>query len=224
MFENFLNLVFPPRCIFCGSILDVKLKAYICSCCTKKIPFAGKNFFNANRRLFKNGYCDEVICVCEYSGIVKQSLIKYKFFEKSSYYRAFATLLSDRIKKTINHKEFDIVMSVPLYKYKECARGYNQSFLISKVLSKDLDIYEGSGLLKRIRNTGSQSRLAKNERYTNIKDAFRVNDPCKVKGKSIILCDDILTTGNTIEECCKVLKEAGALKITAAVIASGRKF
>jgi ComF family protein len=221
MFEQILNLVFPPKCIFCKKILNIGAKLYICEDCCTKIPYMK----NGNIKLIKaSNYYDDIICVCEYSGIIKEALIRYKFFNKPSYYRTFAQLLYNKINEMTEWEKVDIIISVPLYRKKERQRGYNQSHLISKHLGKLLGIKVDGSLIIRTKNTDSQSLLNRVERLQNVKDAFQVTDAKAVYGKSILILDDIFTTGTTLNECCKVLKNSGARKITAAVIATGRKF
>jgi competence protein ComFC len=225
LLNNIINAIFPPKCIFCEAILDLKADINICCICYKKIPFINSyNFNNITKRTPNSNYFDDIICLCEYSGIIKSALKKYKFNDKSAYHRTLAKMLSDKIKEMTNCINFDIIISVPLHKKKEMIRGYNQSLLISKAISNELGIKEKSRLISRIKNTRNQSMLDKNERSLNIAGAFKINIPDKVCGKMILIVDDIMTTGNTLNECCRVLKEAGANKVVAAVIASGRKF
>jgi ComF family protein len=171
-----------------------------------------------------NNYYDDIICICEYSGIIKEALIRYKFFNRPSFGRTFAQLMYDRINEMPGWGKVDIIISVPLHRKKEQKRGYNQSHLISKQLGGLLGIEVNRTLLIRTKNTDSQSLLNRGERLQNVKDAFQVTDINSVNGKSILILDDILTTGTTLNECCKVLKNAGAGKVTAAVVATGRKF
>jgi ComF family protein len=87
-----------------------------------------------------------------------------------------------------------------------------------------MGILEGSYLLSRVKYTESQSTLSKKERLLNMENAFKVSSSKKIEGKRILLVDDVLTTGSTLDECSKVLKLAGALEVTAVVVASGRKY
>jgi len=216
--RSIINFVFPPKCIFCGGVLDFQKTLEICGSCYNTITFTGSTSIRPDVR----SHYDRVISVCEYSGIVKAALIKYKFFNKAGYYRAFAGLLCDKVKKMTNAGEFDIIISVPLHKNRERVRQYNQSGLIAKTLSRELKI-PGSRLLVRTRDTNTQSLTSRKERGSNVKGAFKVHCPQMIHGKSILLVDDILTTGNTLDECSKVLKEAGARSICAAVIAVSKK-
>ncbi|HEX3027937.1 MAG TPA: ComF family protein [Clostridia bacterium] len=221
MIESLIKIIFPPKCIFCGTLLSPDSGLEICGSCYDRIPFISIT----HEKLLKTyGYLDDVICTCEYSGIIKESLIRYKFFDKSSYYRTFAQLLAQKVKKMTNYHEFDIITGVPLHKDREKKRGYNQSILISKILGRETGIREKPNLLKRIRSTNSQSLLSKDERCLNVKGAFSVSDAAQLHDKSILLVDDVMTTGSTLEECARVLKDSGARSVTAAVIASGRKF
>ena len=221
MLGKLINLIFPPKCIFCRKLLDVTAEMEICNDCFRQI-----HLFSENSRV-KNtsSFCDEIVCVSEYSGIIKEALKRYKFNGKPSYCRAFSKLLIKKVKIMTNCRKFDIIVSVPLHKSRETVRGYNQALLISKIVSKATGIREESGVLKRVRETSAQSLISsRHGRLNNIKDAFKVTQPHKLAGKSIILIDDILTTGHTVDECSRALKEAGALWVTAAVIASGRKY
>lgn len=215
-------MIFPPKCIFCSELLYPGTGINICSSCYKKVRFIDEKGQVIRTAPFSR-YLDGIVCACEYSGVIKDSLIRYKFFEKSSYYRTFSGLLFEKLKKMTNYCKFDIIISVPLHKRKQRIRGYNQSLLISRELSRAMGVMDSSGILYRTRDTHAQSLLKREERYKNVKDAFKVNNPDKIKGKKILLVDDILTTGQTISECSRVLKEAGAQTVIAAVIASGRK-
>jgi ComF family protein len=219
MLKYLLNLLFPPKCIFCGDIVRNHSRIDVCSLCYEKLPFICEGKIKPE----KGQYFDEVICVFEYSTIIKKAILKYKFFNKPHYYRTFALLLSDKINMMTIKPEIDIIISVPLHKSRQRSRGYNQSYLISRAVSKEIGVKEGSYLLLRVKETQSQSTLPKNKRHSNIENAFKVLKHHEIKGKKILIIDDILTTGSTLNECSRVLKEAGALQVIAAVIASGRK-
>ncbi len=219
MLKYIINLLFPPRCIFCRSIINIENRTDVCDLCYKKIPFANKII-----RPEAGQYFDRAICVCEYSGIIKEAIIRYKFFNKQYYHKAFALLLAGKIRKMTTDSNFDIIISVPLHRSKLALRGYNQSLLISKTVSKEIGLEEKSYTLSRIKQTESQSTLPKSERLSNVGNAFKVLKPHEINGKKILLVDDVLTTGNTLSECSRVLKESGAVEVVAAVIASGKKY
>ncbi|MDF2523851.1 MAG: phosphoribosyltransferase [Clostridiales bacterium] len=222
MLEILMNILFPPKCIVCKKLLSPMIELSICEDCYREITFLGSDRISAFDLDVDTNYCDEVLCVCEYSEAVKEMITKFKFSNKPSYYRVLGKFLAKKIKEMTNYDKFDIIISVPLSKEKFNKRGYNQSQLIASKVSKEICIPEKSKLLSRVRDTGSQSLLAKRDRCLNVRNAFRVTDMNAVSGKSIILIDDVLTTGNTVNECSRVLKEAGAMEVMVAVIASGR--
>jgi competence protein ComFC len=217
------ELFFPPRCIFCGKLLTIRSELEICSACYGQLPFiSGRLALNNGPGSF-DIYYDGIVCVCEYSGLIKRSLVRYKFMEKPSYYRAFAGLLIRKLKQVTNSQRFDMIISVPLHWKKKRARGYNQALLVSRQVSRLLKLPECSHMLVRCRETASQSLLKKTDRQSNVSGAFIVTNPAAVAGKSILLLDDVMTTGSTVNECCRALKAAGAREAVAAVIASGRR-
>ena len=220
---DFLRLFFPPRCIFCSTLLEFDKNIEICDSCYEEIPFSEPGYLPSSKE--DKISCNGIICACSYKGIVKEALKRYKFKGKASYCRAFAKLLTDKVKTETGNKKFDIIVSVPLHRKRERLRGYNQSELISRLLSRQTGIKNYPNILSRVRDTSGQSLItSKKDRYENIKNAFSVTDPKIVEGKSVILVDDIVTTGFTISECARVLMEAGASEVIAAVIASGRSF
>lgn len=222
LFESVMNLIYPPKCIFCQQLLDYSTVIHICSQCSAKLPFSDSAIIRTWPGDEVN-YCDGALSVFDYTGMVKESLIRFKFYNKPGYYRTFAKLIADKLNKLTNIEEYDMVISVPLHKHKEFIRGYNQAHLISKALSKLIKLPECSNVMKRERYTESQSLLDRQKRNQNVKGAFSVRLPQKAEGKTILLVDDILTTGSTLEECSRVLKQAGAVKVFAVVVATGRK-
>lgn len=110
----------------------------------------------------------------------------------------------------------DIIIPIPLHSRKEYERGYNQSFYISKGISTITGINVSAKAVKRIRYTETQTFLSNTERQENIKGAFRVRKPGLIAGKKILLVDDVMTTGSTLQECARALKTAAASEIYAA--------
>ncbi len=222
IFNRIINIIYPPNCIFCRQILSYDAALQICSACYCGLPFAKETLLTTTQEAGDH-YCDGAVSVFEYTGVVKESLIRFKFYNEPGYYRTYAGLIAEKLTRIVDIMQYHMVISVPLHKHKEFSRGYNQAYLISKGLSRKLMLPERSGLIKRCRYTEAQSLLDKEKRCQNVKGAFTVKSPDRVAGKSILLVDDILTTGSTLEECARVLKNAGAMKITAVVVATGRK-
>lgn len=220
--ERIIEMVFPPKCIFCGCVLEPGRKLQICTDCYRKVPFYSGELVRSGRQ--RGGGCDCAVCICRYTGIIRDSLIRFKFYSKPGYYRTFARMLSERLREIGDVNSFDLIVSVPLHKERQRARGYNQASLIAAELSRETGIPKNTSLLSRVRSTGVQSLLTGSEREKNVKGAFKVSDASKIRGRRILLIDDVLTTGSTVDECSRVLKEAGALTVIAAVVATGRKY
>lgn len=120
--------------------------------------------------------------------------------------KEIAAMLSDKIIEW----EADIILPVPLHPLKKAERGYNQSYYIAKGISKLLEIPVKSNLIRRVKYTNTQTELSAKERKENIRGAFRITNPIKVKGKRIIIVDDVITTGSTISECAELLISGGS--------------
>jgi ComF family protein len=115
----------------------------------------------------------------------------------------------------------DMIVPVPLHHVSLRERGFNQAHLLSLAVSKRFGVPVRRSCLAKIRHTRPQSGLNRQERLTNLKGAFKVKDPGAVKGKNILIVDDVYTTGATVSKAAGALKEAGASKIEVAVLAKG---
>lgn len=111
--------------------------------------------------------------------------------------------------------QIDLILPIPIHHLKKAERGYNQSDFIAKGLSKSLKAPGSSNTVKRIRYTETQTDLNLNERAENVANAFKLKKPKKVKGKNILLVDDVITTGATILECGTILVSSGAKTVYA---------
>lgn len=223
MISKVLLYIFPPKCIFCGNILDKGSDIFICKGCFNNLTFYDIKS-SKYKSIFKTTYCDEVVCACFYEGILKSALVKYKFSNKPSFYRGLAYLLCLQLEEVVKLNQIDLVIAVPLSTKRNRERGYNQAYLIAVYMSKLFRITNASAILRRIKHTKAQSTLHRDNRQNNITGAFVVENKPFIKGKNILILDDVFTTGSTVNECAKVLKEAGANSIYAAVVASSRKF
>ena len=130
---------------------------------------------------------------------------------------AFLTL--EGIRGFLSGHNPDVIVPVPLHRSRLRQRGFNQSVLLGRVLSRQLFIPMLPDALVRTRQTEPQIELSVAERRVNVKGAFAVNKPDRIMGKRILLLDDVMTTGSTIDECAHELKKAGARGVIAVTIA-----
>lgn len=158
----------------------------------------------------------------KYSDSLKLSLKRFKFSNKPSYYRAFGKLLALKVQNTIQVGQIDIIIPVPLHRSRQKQRGYNQSELIGESVAKLLSIPFAANILVKASESKSQSVLNRNKRLSNVDGLFNVINAEVVYGKNILLIDDIITTGSTVNQCSKALKQAGARSVFAGAMATTR--
>lgn len=210
-----LNWIYPPRCVFCDDIIP--LKAYngfnVCNNCKPYIPFMTEPTCNKCGKQVKlpNTICNECLkkdhsyergfIALDYDGMTKEAIYRFKYKNQPLYSKTLAELMYQAaFKKAILNYKFDYITAVPLYPTRLKKRGYNQAELLAKDLSLKLNI-EYRVLLKRTKDTKPQNSLSPKQRYNNLKGAFELNTNTKLINKTILIVDDIITTGSTIEEC-----------------------
>lgn len=212
LYEKILNLIYPPNCVICGK----NNEEYLCKKCENKLEQYAINKIDnyLNKNFTKHAY------VFKYEGKIRNLIIDYKFNEKSYLCELFVKFLIKNKKICRFLETYDIIMPVPIHKKRKAQRGYNQSALIARKLAEKfekLQIEENN--LEKQKNTIEQSKLTKKQRIENAKNVYKINNKEKIKNKSVILIDDIYTTGSTANECAKVLKENGAKNIVIITIA-----
>jgi ComF family protein len=231
-----LDLLYPPRCIFCGILLPVGTKLEICDTCYEKMPMVGGKVCETCGQPMDEPYGPEQCLDCrkttlyfiqnlpvyEYKGIVRQAIMKLKFYNKKRVARTLGILMADKIKQMTSLPKFDIITYIPLSKKRLAQRGYNQSKLLCSVIAEELNFPISENVLWKVKDTPPQSTLNRDERQHNIKNAFMVKDKYSIKDMIILLVDDIYTTGRTVNECSRLLKKAGAKEIYVVTAAIGK--
>ena len=206
-----LDLLYPPRCAFCRRLLTGQERG-VCRFCRPKLPFVPAD---AQVQHFRN--VDKCLSPLYYHGSVKDSLHRYKFGGATAY----ADIYSEFIVKCIDENQIscDSITWVPLSRRRLRKRGYDQAELLAKLIAKHLG-QRPVRLLKKLRDTPPQSQTGSPEkRRANIAGAYACLRPALVRGKRILLVDDIVTTGATLSEAAKVLKNAGAKEVICATLA-----
>ncbi len=163
---------------------------------------------------------DRVWAVGRYDGILKELIHKFKFQDREYLYRPLGELMARYLADTINQK-IDLVTSVPMSKERLRERGYNQASLLAGVIARETGIMFKDKLLYRQRRTRPQYRLSSEERKENLRGAFTLIQKQDVREQTVLVVDDIFTTGATIEECALTLKRGGAKRVYALVLAHG---
>lgn len=211
----FLDLIYPPKCPACKE--GVHEQGAWCQACLARI--LSLRHFSLGEHGVKA--LDSCQVVCEYTGVLKRLIHDMKFRQQQKYGAQLSWLLQYvQIEEAIPQP---LVIPVPLHRERLRERGYNQAEAIFKKWAKKKKLLWMPELLQRTRYTVPQWELNLRDRRQNMKKAFVLTKPEAVKNQHIILVDDIVTTGITLEECAKVLKKAGAVSVTAIVIASGAR-
>ncbi|GAB3825137.1 ComF family protein [Pontibacter rugosus] len=227
MFDDLLNLLFPQSCYACNGAL-ARGEEFICTDCSVKLPYT--NFHeqaSADQNPLQRRFWGRVQVQYAFSylhfmpkGRVQRLLhrLKYKGAEELGEYlgQRYGSLLSDHQ----YNQQFDVIVPVPLHKSKLRRRGYNQAACFAKGLSQTLKIGYHEYTLSRSVDTATQTRKSRFDRWQNVEQVFQVAKPEQVKGKHVLLVDDVMTTGATLEACARALLAAGATEVSIATIAA----
>ncbi len=206
------NLIYPPICGNCGKI-D---KNFLCSKCAIMLKKQLDIYINMQ---IKDKYFNSLICGFKYEGNIRKLILDYKFHEKSYLYITFANFLLKEKKIFENIKNYDKIIPVPISKKRQKERGYNQSLLIAKEIAKRMNLELLNNCLIKTKNIVEQSKLNKDEREKNIQGAYELKNKQFINDKKILLIDDIYTTGNTVNECSKILRKGNPKEIGILTIA-----
>ena len=205
-----LDLLYPPRCVFCDALLQ-EGEVYFCRNCGEKVPMA-----EGRKRVRTGVYFDRCVAPLLYQDMVRESFLDYKFHQKTWRAVTDAAFLEPYVREEF--PALDVVTWVPLGRRSQKDRGYDQSELVAKGLARRLNLPR-ERLLEKVRDTQQQSRLERPEqRRANVLGAYSVKKNASVQGRRILVVDDVITTGSTIEECCRVLTLAGAAEIHCAAV------
>lgn len=212
------ELLFPKFCLSCG-----KFGTYICLTCqtSLKLILAPICFYCENESI--NGAThkdcnkkavDQFLSMYRYNPVLKRIIAGIKYRLVSDAFTELFQLIDSALKKPLFY-DFQhplYIQPLPLHKKRLKERGFNQSELIAKWLAKKQES-KVVDVLERVKETKTQAKLSKYERIQNTTGAFKLKNHSSVRGLSLILVDDVVTTGSTIHEAAKVLKEAGARNV-----------
>ncbi|MBQ8481564.1 MAG: ComF family protein [Alphaproteobacteria bacterium] len=236
LWQKLLNILLPPRCIKCGKILSEKNG--LCPECFNSVNFisepychkCGRPFVKeANLKFASKQYCGNCLqqkkflfdlqrSAFIYDDVSKDLILDLKFRDKTISAEALANMLY-MAGKDIWEQNPDLIIPVPIHRLRLIKRRFNQSALLVKYLSLKTNIQADYSSLTRKRNTIPQVQLSGLTRRKNLRQAFSVKYPHNIKGKKIVLIDDVETTGSTLHECAKVLRKAGAEKLYSVTLA-----
>lgn len=235
--EYTLEAVFPSNiyCICCNNLIDKTRPYSLCDKCVRNLRWANSKTCEKCGKILSEEY-DEAKChdclenehifekgfSCVEYGMYEKIMLKdFKYHSKPYFADKLAAIMHDRIQSeelTIN-----LIIPVPMNKVKERKRGYNQAKLLAKGIAKRMDISYNDKIIFRERKTKPMNNLTPYERRENVKGAFTLAEGNSkiVEGQTILLVDDIYTTGSTLDECSKILLEKGAKTVYTICFATG---
>jgi competence protein ComFC len=224
IFTAFINFLFPSQCVVCKAPISFTDNC-LCLSCLKNINYLSTKCELCSGEIH-NGYC--TICsnkkwyvsrnltLAEYTGTMKEVLHIYKFKGRKRLHKRLSELAYSEI--IGEDLDYDLLTTVPMSRAKKWKRGYNQSELIARDLAHKTGKGYRSILVER-HGSRSQKELRYKERFLNILDRFKIKNISAVKGKRILLVDDVITTGATINECARILKLNGAVEVYSLTVA-----
>ena len=215
IYKPVVDTIFPPVCFLCDSLLDNNRKVVCTKCWSKLKLLSNIELRDIKEVILKNNFNDIYILydfTDEFQKVIH--LLKYERCLTLAYY--FAQELISKFKESFFFK-YDFIIPVPLHIIKYRERGYNQCLEILKHLPGN----KSKNLLQRKKNTLSQTKLSREERILNINNAFECKN--NIQSSRILLFDDIITTGSTLNECGKELTNCGASQIDVLCLAAPLK-
>jgi len=211
---------------FCDDCLNnlVKITSPLCPVCG--IPFVSRveeDHF-CGECLKKRPYFDALVSPCLYDGGIMDAIHQIKYSGKTYLAESLGTLLVPPARERFGDTNGMLIMPVPLHPKRLRERGFNQSLVLAKAVAPLLEARLDFLSLRRMKHTQPQTGLKREERRKNVKGAFALVGQTDLKGQAVILVDDVATTGNTLNECARVLKKAGCERVLCLTLARAAHF
>lgn len=211
---NPVELLFPRKCPFCRRLLRDS-EELLCDDCRRELPWTG------SERRSHGSFYSLCFSPLRYEGKAREAVLRFKFSGKRSYARCFGRLMADCLREA-PAEQFDMISYVPLRLLRFRKRGYSQTRLLAEALSRELHI-PCVRLLRKKRHTAAQSGLhGEAARKANVSGAFAMCRNAETAGKTVLLADDVLTTGATLQECSRVLLMSGAERVVCVTLCRAR--
>ncbi len=234
LLADLVEFVFPETCPFCTAVLSERSEpgAALCRSCAKKAPYlptlqcalCGKPFPAPDESFPEGAVCgpcgrkappfDIARSVCVHDGPASRAVASLKYHGNTSLARPLGRIMAERL--TVPCRRAEVIVPVPLHRTRLALRGYNQSLLLGRSLSRAWGLPIDGTAVARTRNTKPQTSLTHAKRKVNVRGAFRAKAK-RLEGRRVLLVDDVFTTGSTVAECARALKrDAGAAWVAVA--------
>jgi len=232
--DDLLDFVYPQSCPICEKPLRRGEKE-VCEDCWNALASLPSSYCPYCKSFLENGDADfehrcsflkhpedrKILAVRSlgtFNDYYRTLIHRFKYDKKIHLGERLAKSLGEKVAKEKDFLNCDLIIPVPLHRSRHRERGFNQSDILAQGVSQRTGVPLAKGILKRKKHTQDQTYLDPQQRKENVKDAFVITQPEKINGKQVILVDDVITTGATLNECAQMLLEAGATKIFAVTL------
>lgn len=235
--RGFINLIYPLSCQVCSRELDPQSQRPLCQSCWEGIqmnlppycPHCGKSLPASSQKLTRlcedcqhtNYHFTRAWAACVYEGTLRECIHLLKYSKKLCLARPLSQLMVDFAASFLDTNGIDYIVPVPLHTVKMREREFNQAYLLSRPIADRFGIPISVNNLQRIRLTPPQVDLARKDRLNSPKGTFKLRKPEQFYKKSVLLIDDVFTTGSTVNECSRLLAEAEAKEVNVLTLARG---
>lgn len=233
--KRLLDMLYPRSCIGCGTIAPDPFR-YICWDCWSDSSKVEPPFCNLCGDPVAGSVDHDFICyacsaekpsfegarsAARYDGVVGEALRQLKYGKALWLAPDMAVLLRNCLVAEYAGVVFDLVVPVPLHHVRQRERGYNQSAILAAELGRLLGCPALPAAVRRIRPTSTQTNLTAPQRLTNVNNAFQSRKRMRLAGRRVLLVDDVMTTGATVNACAQALKKGGAVSVHVVTVARG---
>lgn len=215
------ELLFPRKCMLCRTLLG-KEETDLCHTCFAQMPiypFGAGNLEGTRKNDLH--FLDSFTAVWYYGGDVRRSILRYKFYRGTYLAPKFGRMLAMTIQQR-GPEVYDVLTWVPVSCLRRMRRGYDQCALLARYVGRELGVTARPTLRKKRHTPPQTAQPSPEMRRANILGAYEILRRAEVRGKSVLLLDDVFTTGATMNECARVLLMAGAKEVHGAAIAASR--
>ncbi|MDI6739423.1 MAG: ComF family protein [Candidatus Edwardsbacteria bacterium] len=234
LFGSLADFVFPPFCAACHGPMPGRERGAVCSACWSAyprwqadacqrcgMPVPVSNEVRLCAQCVIPGWgCAAIRALGPFAAPVSEAVHLLKYSDRRSVAKKLGGMMAEAVKDDPAYWQADLILAVPLHPARQRERGYNQAQLLAEQVGNIMSKPAPDKVLVRMKNTGSQTAMNRQERKKNVEDIFRVKRPDTVRGKSVILVDDVLTTGATIGSCGQSLLRADAKSVLALTAAA----
>lgn len=230
--ELLLNALFPPKCAFCSVRLPIRQRICVCAECSDKLPYCRteKRCSHCGKPAESGGMCKACLLRRNYTaGITspfvykeraKDAVVAFKKRDNAYRGRTLSLFVAEMVRYDFGGVDFDGVVSVPPRRSRMNEEKYDQAECLARHTARRLGLTYYPNVMRQVGDMQKQSTLSHDARFDNVRGGFAVRRPDRIKGKTLLLIDDVCTTGATLEECARVLRESGAHRVYAATIAT----